>query len=611
MLSLRRLQKSSRFVSFIRYQSSIALPFLYNLDPKCRSCGIKLQDTDSAKAGFYIKTLDNSNTTKKFIKHEDQVYNSLMQDLNKEDQDLLTTNNFNVSKNDLIIPQSLNNKGESVREVIEKTYTIDPKEKEFDCIRCRNATYNSEFKMNNENFPINELSKVLSHIPKSAPLVYLFNSSDFPIGFNPQILKFRNPNEIYLVMTKLDNLINKPNNAIYNYTKEFLNDYFGKKFGIPSQNIFITSCKENWKLKELYHFLPNGSYIIGNTNCGKSTLIKSLLLEEDLESKKQKLNINLSNSLIKNAKNKYIKSFNQKIGPGISYLPGFTRDLIPINIGLKTLYDVPGFTDSNNQNIHNLYDSITNSKNINRLIKGSKTYKNGTYKSEYKTYKGPQVLNFEGLGFLELPIGSMYQIKNVTNIEITSFKNVEKIKQITSGETPPKELSNQFIVYNQLGNYNKFVIPPFYGPIDLIFENFGYINIKPVGSKSTNELIKFFAYPGLNSIIRQPIVNYINKSFSGYDKNGNILRKENLFKKSTFNLKKFNGKSPFYSNLVPCENQFDNGDSNQALTDDEKHEHIKNQEYLALNHWLKGNNKFFYNDEIIIDNDNKYEFWKE
>ncbi|KAI5960951.1 GEP3 [Candida pseudojiufengensis] len=610
MLILRQFLKTTKFIKGFRYQSSIALPFLYNLDPKCRSCGIKLQDTDSSKPGFYIKSSKELPSKNKFVKHENQVYDSLLQNLDKEDQDLLITNNFNVSKNNSTSQIPLNEKGETVREVIANNYKINDYEKGIDCIRCRNITFNSNFEMNKENFLINDLSTVLSKLPSSAPLVYLFNSLDFPMGFNSDILKFREPEDIYLIMTKLDNLIHKPNNAIYNYTKEFLSDYFYKKYKIPSENIFLASCKENWKLKELYHFLPNGSYIIGNTNCGKSTLIKSLLLEESLESKKSNLNIKLSNALIKNPRDKYIKSFNQKVGPGVSYLPGFTRDIIPINIGLKTLYDVPGFKNYDNQNMHNLYDSIKNSKDINRLIKGSKTFKNGTHKSKYITYKGPQVLNFEGLGYLELPEGSMYQIKNITNIEINNFKDINKIKEITCKEIIPKELSNQFLIFENLNKYNKYLIPPFYGSIDLIFENFGYINIKPVGSKSTNKLMKLYLYPGLNSIIRQPIINYINKSFSGVDKNGNKLRKENLFTKSTFSLKKYNGKAPFSSQLIPDENnEYDEINSN--LTPEEERASKKLQEYTKLNRWLKDENKPYYNDDYKINDENKYEFWKE
>ena len=36
-------------------------------------------------------------------------------------------------------------------------------------------------------------------------------------------------------------------------------------------------------MTDLYHFIPNYSYIIGDTNCGKSTLVKSLLINHHVK----------------------------------------------------------------------------------------------------------------------------------------------------------------------------------------------------------------------------------------------------------------------------------------------------------------------------------------
>lgn len=110
-------------------------------------------------------------------------------------------------------------------------------------------------------------------------------------------------------------------------------------------------------------------------------MIKSLLLDEELHKKKQLQlnskheNVKLPPSLVNKMKQKFVSSFMTKVGPGVSYLPGFTRDVIPVEVGLKLIYDVPGF--SSDVSMHQLYNSFKSSKDIHRLIKGTQTFKMG------------------------------------------------------------------------------------------------------------------------------------------------------------------------------------------------------------------------------------------
>lgn len=642
--SFLKYPTTTLLAKFIRRQSNIALPFLYKIEPKCRSCGIKLQTNDPTKPGYFIQpnetTATSNNSGTKYIKYENKLFDKLKNELPPEDQDLLLSNTFNTNpqqKEDATF-SLVNQEGESVREVIEKLYTVEPDENSHDCIRCRQMTYNSNYEMNPQNYPIDQLQHVLHNIPIDAPLVYLFSASDFPIGIDPGIFKFRKPGDIYFIMTKADNLIEKTKEASQNYTKQFIQDYLHTKYKLPRNHVFVSLGKDNWSCQQLYHFIPNGSYIIGNTNCGKSTLIKSLLLDEELQKKKQLQlkskheNVKLPPSLVNRMKQKFVSSFMTKVGPGISYLPGFTRDVIPVEVGLKLVYDVPGF--NSDVSMHQLYNSFKSSKDIHRLIKGAKTFKSGMYKSPYVTIKGPQVINLEGLGFLQLPKGGLYQLRNITNLQPHVFSDILKTKSVLHNGVP-QALESKFALDMKgktlENSYDKYLIPPFYGTIDLVIENFGYLNLKPVGTKRTNELMKLYLHPGVNAIIRDPIANYIAKTFSGKDRYGNPVSKDEYFKKSRFHLIRYKGKHPIYSQLCPVKNSgaaggaIDDVFRFELVSQDELGEgvdveqvkkEIRDEEYRQLNEWVgkqsvDTGDRLLYDDDFDMDEQTKYKFWKE
>ena len=94
-------------------------------------------------------------------------------------------------------------------------------------------------------------------------------------------------------------------------------------------------------------------------------------------------------------------------------------------------------------------------------------------------------------------------------------------------------MSSHFIVNRQQqqqqrnelrGYYKRYIIPPFYGTIDLVIKDIGYINIKPTGKKLTNELMVLYLHPSLEAIIRQPILNYIDPPTPKKSPDGRIGR---------------------------------------------------------------------------------------
>lgn len=592
--------------SYLRFFSTRSKLLSSLFDEKCRSCGIKLQQDSPDKPG-YFKLGSLTKEKPRYISEANQKYNEFLSKLDASDRNLLI-NNFNVPKElskttkpiiidipefesepkpeEVIMPTPVKQNQE-----LPDTNPAELLETDYTCIRCRDIHHRSKFIMNTKEFIIDELDEVISTIPKNSPLVYVFSALDFPMGINPEIFKYRNPKDLYFIMTKTDNLFIKSSGSNHDYCKIFLNDYLGKKYNVPPENIFIGSGKKRWRVKRLYEFIPNYSYFIGYTNCGKSTLIQSIKIAEELKKFPGSINHN-KKDFGKN--NKLIEKSFSKIGPGVSHLPGFTRDIMPIYInGNKTIYDVPGFTT--NKQLRQIYENL-DSKTISHLFKGNLAQKWGTYKSQYITIKGPNVLSIEGIGFLQLPENSMYQIRNATDLKLHIFKNIEKIESILNKVQP--SLFPVFLLQDktpELSQFNKSLIPPFHGIIDLVLENIGYINIKPVGAKKTNELIKFYLHPSINSIIRQPIMNFINKSFSGHDIKGQPLPKHEWNQYSTFHLNRYNNEDPFSSKLIPIDNNHNNNNT-------------KN-EYQQVNEFVSRNKE--YNPDYVLTSDNKFEFWKE
>ncbi|CAI5758318.1 unnamed protein product [Candida verbasci] len=538
------LIRYSRFPRLIR-SYSIALSYLYNKDPKCKSCGIILQNDSPEKPGYYIRYEKKTPV----VKQSDLIYKKYKSKL--EDEEVIQMNNTEDSNDSKTV---------------------------LSCIRCRQIQNYSNFKLEIDQYPIHNLSTIMTTlIPRNAPIVYLFNSLDFPMGINPEIFKFRKPHEIFFIMTKSDNLIQKET-AYENYTKQFIEDYLNKKYDVPKENIFITSGKKNWKTFDLYNGIPDQSYIIGSTNCGKSTLINSLLLNKELKS---------NSSMSFQKRKKFMNRFKNGDGPGTSYLPGYTRDIIPVQIGNKTFFDVPGFTTTSN--LLNFYKSMSG-KSINQVIKGKQMYKHGTFKSEYFTIKNKQILNLQGLGYVVIPSDSIFQIRNVTNLNLSIQKDLEKVQQLI--KDTPVSMKDNFLTNVPLKSMDKYIVPPFFGPVDLVLENIGYINIKPTGKKLSNELIEIYLIPGLQAVLRQSILSYLSKSFTGLDKNYNPLRKENWYEKSTLKLKRYNEAEPFHSKLIKVneEDRIGNGSNEEVL-----------RKKLGV----------IYDESVKIDDNNKYLFWRE
>lgn len=570
------------FTSPYRMQVSL----IYNLFASCNSCGIKLQNENPLKPGFYRPP----SAGPKLVKPEDESFNRLMNGLLMEDRKLL----LNSSDATATLPQTV------TAPTAAATTTNIKKEGDIQCIRCREAMYKSNFSW--DELPVESIDKIISTIPPDGNIVYIVNAVDFPFSLNRLIFKYRNPSQITFLVTKCDLLF--PSAQLGNrYGATFFKDYLSRTHGADPEKVFVTSGMIDWNMKDIIKALPDNSYMVGGVNSGKSTVIKSLLytmekskpnyLSSKQQTKLEKQQDRMINSNVANrhqhtkSQRKVEQKFKMTYGPGTSYMPGFTRGHIVHEIDGKTIVDVPGFSANETHGIYGYLDPST----IKTLSKGVKVHKRGMYDSRYESVRNGQVLTIGGLFYLATPQNAVYQIKNCINHKFHVFTSMDKAISILQSIEKNKALENVFLVNKQsLDKLQKFIIPPFYGSIDLVIKNLGHLNITPTGKKIDNEPLVIYLPEGVEAIIRQPLTRYITRSLAGRDKNGNPLRKELWKSKSVTHLQRFNGTTPFASLLIPSTGS----DNLQCIS-----------EY----HSKLNDTPITYDNNTHLDESNKYKYW--
>lgn len=593
--------------TFLRYSSTIS-PLLHTIYPTCRSCGIKLQNTLEDAPGYY-----SHKPPKKYTKPEDEVYNKYLSKVPQDVQSLLLN-----GADHKIAPNLIKN---DTYKSLKKDHHHD--EPSIECQRCRDVIYRSKIKLSTpaaDEFPMESLDTVVEkYVPVDGNVVYVVNMFDFPISINTDIFKHRKPQEVRFVVTKSD-LAFKNNSTAIKYGLQFVQDYLLRKYHVPPKNVIILSAVTEWDILQLDEFIPDNAYFIGNVNCGKSLLLKSLLFHEDqkkptYQTKKEKLHAEKledyrisgrqkSERYLSNAvKKDYEKRFKATNGPGVSYVPGFTRGPIPISLGKKTIYDVAGFINLSLHRSHEYYKMVENPAVFKAINKGAPIHKHGTFESKYETVRSQRCVSVGGLLFIEFPENSMYQLRNCINHKVDIFRNWDRMYDVATNLEAHENFRDNFLIKHSkqlFENLVRYVIPPFYGIVDLVVQGLGHINLKPTGGKLTNDLIVVYAVPGLEMVIRQPITNYIAKSFTQRDKRGNPLSKEKWVKESTLALKRYSGKDAFYSRLIKTEN-------NGIYKDRQKDDFRAVSQFVLVGKGIKTT----YNENLTITAENQYTYWVE
>lgn len=549
---LRRLRRLPvvRLLSSALPARALAPPYISpisqitdSLVPRCNSCGIALQTTDSSQDGYYREPSPSAPKNNPL----DRVFDSHFGKMSAEDQKLL------LNGADNLVP--------SLKTEVRHLRANKKKESKIQCERCRHANYKASFDL--AQFPIEPVSGVIESMPPGVPLVYVVSALDFPMSINEEVFKYRLPRLMKFVITKMD-LLFANKDMVNKYGERFFQDYLERTYKVPRGNVFCVSGTSDWNGLALLDEIQDGLYIIGTVNSGKSTLI--LLLLHAVEKQKSELpNARRERQIQKLADEaiaqgrkppsrmslvrldiKKIAAFKTQHGPGTSYMPGFTRGNLPFQLTKnKVVYDVPGFSDSQNTR---LYD-ILQPQDIKHLLKSKKVHKLGMYDSHYETVKAGQVLTVGGLFFLQVPQNAMLQVRNCLNHKPHVFKSLEKAMDVFRGPRPVA-LKDVFLVDPSKAKLQKYIVPSFFGKKDIVFQFMGHIVITPVGSNASTEPFTIYLPEGIEAILRQPITNYITTTLSGRDAHGNPLRKENWKSKSTKEVKRWTGKIPFYSDLI-------------------------------------------------------------
>lgn len=549
-----------RTAATVPYISLISL-LTEQLVPKCTSCGVKLQSTDSLKEGFFRETSAISVSKGRPI---DNVFDSLLSKMSEEDRMLL------LNGADDLTP--------TLRDEVKNQKKAKSRDAKVQCVRCRNANFKASFDLS--QFPIEPVSEVMNSIPPDVPLVYVVSALDFPMSVNDEVFRYRSPKQIKFVVTKTDLLFSKKD-MVNKYGERFYQDYFERTYHVPRENVSCVSGTSDWNNINLLHEIQDGLYIIGTVNSGKSTLIQSLLHAAEKEkselpnARREREMQKLNNELIAQGRKpmsraslirqniKQINAFKQQHGPGVSYMPGFTRGVLPFPLNNhKIVYDVPGFSNAQNTR---LYD-IMAPEAIKQLLKGRKVHKYGMYDSHYDSVRAGQVLTVGGLFFLQVPENAMLQVRNCINHKPHVFRSLEKAFDTFYNKSDTDPMRETFLVDPAKAELLKFIVPEFYGKKDIVLQFLGHIAITPTGAKAASDPFVIYLPKGVEAILRQPITNYITTSLSGRDAKGNPLKKENWVSKSTKEVKRWTGKIPFYTDLVPATDSSDKSDA-QVMKD--------------------------------------------
>lgn len=579
-------------------------PLLASLIDLCRSCGVPLQDLAPSKPGYFCKPSVKPDARRN---QEDIVYEEHLKKLDPETAALLL-NDLPQTSGNVALPflefKKLHREHARGGPIVAKRLDAAISEQK-ECLRCRDALFRSSFAPS--QFEQWLLIRVLNLIPIRLNIVLVVSAIDFPLGVDERIFLRRvsSQNDIIVVVNKLD-LWFRSVNLAQKYGRTFCQDYFNSKYSVPRENVHVVSAKLDWNMDALLDAIPTDLYVIGSVNSGKLTILNSLLFKcfqkkmtkwgdhrnrnEVREQQKAQdtlisshlLELLLLVLMLKRRKktNSVATIFRSKVGPGTLYFPGFTRGHIPLELGNdKSVYDVPGFTrfELPTNAPHGLFSAVTNPRALKNASAGNAVFKYGEHKSKYETIRPGQCIMLGGLVYVAFPtttatttkLSSMYQVRNCINITSHTFLSDVKAFQVSAKvrENWPSLAPKYLVEHSSETRWNRFVIPPFYGTIDLVIQHLGHINIKPTGAfhpEAQLRPIVVYLPPGVQAIVRQPITKYIAKSFTGRDRNGNPLRKEKIPTLSTLALHRYANKYPFYTRLIPSNDIADEHATNQA-----------------------------------------------
>ncbi|VEU21393.1 DEKNAAC102645 [Brettanomyces naardenensis] len=349
------------------------------------------------------------------------------------------------------------------------------------------------------------LDDVMGTMPRNSDtgIIYCLSARDFPLSLAKRffrLLKLRglNISKVYFVVTLLDNItddLNTEGIAKYRdyYTRslqtyvEGLSDKMG--FRIDPDHVFVISDKVQKPMTDLYESLPLHSstyYVIGETNSGKSKLSKrfmKLVMKE--EKSVQQVEGTPGESIDGEAFN---LNSNANSSYTISPCPFRTRKNMTYYAPQFDfrLIDTPGYLQKRNGIFGilnrrlrlNLYTQFQADRTQQEVIFESPTTRQVFTVGDFFFLKPRGVTAFKYRRFMYGKAAVFPEYSEAT------FKLARAERFVT-----PK--------------FRRYVIPPFRGKIDLVFDNVGYIEIDNCYGDGS-EYWQIFAPQNVKKILRIP-----------------------------------------------------------------------------------------------------------
>ncbi|KAK9475679.1 hypothetical protein V1514DRAFT_339345 [Lipomyces japonicus] len=244
---------------------------------------------------------------------------------------------------------------------------------------------------------------------------------------------------------------------------------------VANVDIHFVSARVGWGLDKLLRTLPSNSYLIGRTNVGKSSLIRSL----------QRFTGPAS-----------------LIGPGESFFPGMTRAKMDYTFKVdgkrKVLYDLPGVEDCTRK----IWPFVKASK-MKSLVKAKFFDKKNR---DYQVIKRGQCLNIGGLVLIESPecnIIAWDMIGKHGIVEAYVNSNIDKAKEVIKKQDQSIHLAAIPDACDAIVLGADLRIDG--GGADIVISDLGYVELR-VSGKVQPEGAKILVHiiGGANVTIRRP-----------------------------------------------------------------------------------------------------------
>ena len=489
---------------------------------KCKSCGTgPLQSNDLDSDKYYKPPKFTAQLGfKKYTGHteKDQLFTEAELALKKEMGIYENASNL-VDEKEVVLEQKVKQLAEIA------TFKVE-------CLRCQQLNSHGVFDIFGQ-----QVNQILEKIPSDGKIVNVLSILDFPLSCSKEMIKGRNPKDIWHVVTKADLFFRQEvqlNRTGLQYVQEVLEKYLGA----DPEKVFFVSTTKSWNNEELLQKLPSGAfYFVGRANAGKSSLIKSLIASTH--------GVDTQDNLVKKIEKKNM-NYLEKLGldsPGTSHIPGYTRDFQKFKINDRiTVYDTPGIFPNDLGFYKYLTEKIARKqpKYTAFVAEDKRRFKKLDVKGP-KIFSGKSLYSYGGFFYLQPPKGAIFKRCLAFKLGEKTFEarysKLSRAEEIN--ETRPKQIGNRFGVTKEaFYNLKRYVIPPFYGVIDIVIQDLGFLSIKMTSSPDdVDGLFQIWIPEGVRVIVRESIFNFLYKSHDLVDETGNKLKKENISRRGATRLR--------------------------------------------------------------------------